>query len=79
MDLRRGDVIQIMYRMPDRLCGDRQLKDRWVAATIVDCEEESWPLAQLADGQLTEVRQFMLWRYVRRATEGDCYPARRVS
>jgi hypothetical protein len=74
MDLRCGDVIEIMYRMPARLDGDQSLVDRWVIATIVDCEHESWPLARLGDGQLTEIRRFMTWRHVRRAGALDPYP-----
>ena len=63
-DLEVGDVIAIMYRS-SHLNGNVDAHAvRWLHAWIVDREAGSWPVARLADGQLTDVRPFMMWRHV---------------
>lgn len=55
LDLERGDVIEIMYRVWRRT-GDRdELFERWFRAEIIDCEPGARPVARLEDGQRTEV------------------------
>lgn len=61
-DLAPGDRIEIRYRVPSVEDG-HELRDRWIAAEIKSIDGGVWPLARLADGQLTEVRRFMEWRY----------------
>jgi hypothetical protein len=60
-DLRPNDLINIMYRG----CAEsRDTTPRWIRATIIYSETGTWPLARLTDGQLTEIRPFMVWRSV---------------
>ena len=59
-DLEVGDIIEIKYR----LVRDDGGADRWLSAQIVNCDPNSWPLARLSDGQITEVRRFMTWRWI---------------
>jgi hypothetical protein len=65
-DLEAGDAIEIMYRVR-RQDGIEDFGERWVRAEIIECEQDAWPLARLADGQLTEVRRYMTWRHVFKA------------
>jgi hypothetical protein len=68
LDLERGDLIEIMYRVWRRT-GDRdELFERWFRAEIIDCEPGARPVARLEDGQRTEVRRFMTWRHVVKAS-----------
>lgn len=70
--LQPGDTIAIQYRHwrpMDRTEDD--VVERWISARIVDCEEDAWPLARLVDGQMTDVRPFMTWRWVSRAKPLD--------
>ncbi len=60
MDLEAGDIIEIMYRSADD-------KTCWLTGKVICCDGQAWPLARLADGQLTEVRPFMTWRHLRKA------------
>jgi hypothetical protein len=62
-DLAPGDRIEIRYRTADTHPGGDGLRDRWVAAEIKSIAGSAWPLARLADGQLTEIRRYMEWRY----------------
>jgi hypothetical protein len=63
-DLRAGDHIEIKYRA---LSADGAgLRDRWIGAEVRRLEGGRWPLARLADGQFTEVRRYMEWRYCAR-------------
>lgn len=57
-----GDIIEIQYRFGKAggVCHDA----RWIAAEIIAHDDETWPLARLCDGQLTELRPFMTWRRV---------------
>jgi hypothetical protein len=60
--LERGDLIEIKYRLRRGGDVDGDMFDRWIGAEIIDSDPDAWPLARLADGQLTEVRPFMEWR-----------------
>jgi len=64
MDLSPGDVIEIKYRVLRNFGRDEHTIDRWLTAEIVSSDPGTWPLARLADGQVTEVRNFMSWRHV---------------
>ncbi|WP_072391088.1 hypothetical protein [Hyphomicrobium sp. CS1GBMeth3] len=65
--LEPGDIIEIKYRVWRAAESGETLVERWIAATVTDCEDGSWPLARLADGQVTEIRPFMPWRTVMKA------------
>lgn len=39
-----------------------EMRPRWVVGQIIDCSSDAWPLVQLSDGQLTELRPYMEWR-----------------
>ena len=63
--LKVGDVIEIRYRISRHWDQhDEQHIGRWLRAEIIDCDVDTWPLARLVDGQLTEIRSFMTWRRV---------------
>lgn len=62
--LEPGDAIEIRYRLSRELDGEREIFDRWLAAEVIRCEPDMWPLARLSDGQLTEIRSFMDWRFL---------------
>lgn len=64
-DLAPGDRIEIRYRtaVPSSPSNDDEPRDKWIAAEIKNVDSGVWPLARLADGQLTEVRRYMEWRY----------------
>lgn len=62
--LQPGDIIEITYRAWRRIADDEVLVNIKVRGEIIDCEPGTWPLARLADGQVTEVRPFMTWRTV---------------
>jgi len=68
--LEPGDVVDVLYRLwrAGEIRGD-EVVERWITARIVWCEAGTWPLARLADGQLTEIRPYMTWRTVSRARE----------
>lgn len=67
LDLERGDLIEIMYRVWRRAAEGEEQIERWFVAEIIDCEPGTQPLARLADGQLTEVRRYMTWRHLVKA------------
>ena len=67
-DLESGDLIEIKYRVC-RYGSEDEYRDRWIGAEIVACEPGTWPLARLVDGQITEVRCFMVWRYAPTSTD----------
>jgi hypothetical protein len=57
--------IEILYRIVRHVgSAEEEIVDRWIAAEIISSEPCSWPLARLADGQLTEIRPFMTWRVI---------------
>jgi hypothetical protein len=68
-DLEPGDLIEIKYRVCRCDGGEGDYRDRWIGAEIVACDQGTWPLARLIDGQITEVRCFMVWRYASSATD----------
>jgi hypothetical protein len=70
LDLERGDLIEIMYRVWRRMGDSDQLYERWLSAEIVDREPGMRPIARLQDGQMTEVRRFMTWRHIVKAERG---------
>lgn len=59
-DLTPGDRIEIRYRLA---ANADMLRDKWIPAEITNTDGGVWPLAKLADGQFTEVRRYMQWRY----------------
>lgn len=70
--LQPGDTIAIHYRLLRAMDGaEDDVVERWISARIIDCEEGAWPLARLVDGQMTDVRPFMTWRWVARARPLD--------
>lgn len=65
--LEPGDVIEIKYRLWRTVDGHGEdVVERWLRASITSCDRHAWPLARLADGQSTEIRPFMTWRWVAR-------------
>jgi hypothetical protein len=60
-----GDGIEVLYRVwrPADSHG-QDVVERWTIATVIAREPATWPLARLADGQVTEIRPFMKWRLV---------------
>lgn len=69
LDLEPGDLIEIKYRLWRLEDGGEVLADKWIRAEILACEPDAWPLARLADGQMTEVRRYMPWRHLSRAAD----------
>lgn len=65
--LEPGDVIEIKYRMWRATDGrGEDVVERWFRACVTSCERDAWPLARLADGQVTDIRPFMTWRWLSR-------------
>ena len=62
--LEYGDLIDVMYRVRRNDDSKADIGERWIRAEVIDCEPGTWPLARLADRQLTEIRPFMPWRIV---------------
>lgn len=66
--LERGDIVEIKYRLWRAAAGgDEDVVERWIAACVTAADDGAWPLARLADGQVTEIRPFMTWRRVFKA------------
>lgn len=66
--LQPGDIVEIKYRLWRPAEGrEDDVVERWVGAHVIACERGTWPLARLADGQMTEIRPFMTWRRIMRA------------
>ena len=65
-DLMVGEVIEIKYRVFRFASGGdaSEFADRWITAEIIHQDDDSPPLARLADGQLTDIRSFMVWRRI---------------
>lgn len=70
--LQLGDTIAIKYRLwhPCSEAADEAV-EKWISARVIGCDADSWPLVRLVDGQTTEVRPFMTWRWVARAKPLD--------
>lgn len=65
--LQPGDIVEIKYRLWRAVAeGREEVVKRWVGAHVIACERGTWPLARLADGQMTEIRPFMTWRIITR-------------
>lgn len=65
--LEPGDVIEIKYRMWRPTDGTSEdVVERWFRAYVTSCEQDAWPLARLANGQVTDIRPFMTWRWLSR-------------
>lgn len=65
-----GDIIEIKYRLWRAAgSGADHVIERWITARIIACEPNTRPLARLADGQVTEIRDFMSWRLVARGRD----------
>ncbi len=67
-NLRPGDLIEIKYRAWRNRAGEAELIDQWVRGQILDAPADARPLARLADGQVTEIRSYMTWRILARAS-----------
>jgi hypothetical protein len=66
--LQPGDIVEIKYRLWRTAEGrEDDVVERWIGAHVIACERGTWPLARLADGQMTEIRPFMTWRTITRA------------
>jgi hypothetical protein len=66
--LEPGDIVEIKYRLwrpTDSRSQD--VVEKWIGAHVIACEQDTWPLARLTDGQVTEIRPFMTWRIVTRS------------
>jgi hypothetical protein len=63
-----GDILEIKYRVwrpsTDGARAGEDVIERWISAAVIANEHGTWPLARLADGQVTEIRPFMTWRRV---------------
>lgn len=62
--LSRGDLIQIRYRLGRHFGSmEETIVEAWLMAEVIACDPDARPLVRLADGQITEVRRFMSWRF----------------
>jgi hypothetical protein len=55
------DLLEIKFKTFNTTSFD-EMRPRWVVGHIVDCSSDAWPLVQLSDGQITELRPYMEWR-----------------
>lgn len=44
--------------------GPDSTRTKWYRGEVIVADNDCWPLVKLDDGQLTEVRPFMIWRTV---------------
>lgn len=59
-----GDLIQIRYRLARRFgSAEEAMIETWIMAEVIVCDDDTRPLVRLSDGQITEIRSFMPWRY----------------
>lgn len=59
-----GDLIQIRYRLAQHVGTIEEIVvERWIAAEVIASDAGARPLVRLSDGQITEIRSFMPWRY----------------
>jgi hypothetical protein len=62
--LRTHDLLEIMFKNVHALSLD-ELRPRWIVGQVIEPKSGStWPLLQLSDGQVTELRPYMKWRLV---------------
>lgn len=62
-----GEIIEIKYRVArpsSESDSDPSLADRWITAEIVHQDDDAPPMARLSDGQLTDIRSYMVWRRI---------------
>jgi hypothetical protein len=59
-----GEIIEIKYRVSRvATAGSTSgFVDRWITAQIVHNDNDAPPMARLADGQMTDIRDYMTWR-----------------
>jgi hypothetical protein len=60
-----GELIEIKYRAARPLLESGYASEpgeRWITAQIVHQDDDAPPMARLADGQLTDIREYMTWR-----------------
>ena len=60
-----GELIEIKYRAARPLLESgfaSEPGERWITAQIVHQDDDALPMARLADGQLTDIREYMIWR-----------------
>ena len=71
-DLEVGDLIEIKYRVNRTIgaAGDG-LVDKWIGAEVIYGEADERRVVRLADGQLTDIRQYMTWRRVAAARSAE--------
>jgi hypothetical protein len=55
------DMLEIKFKTFHTSSHD-DMRERWVIGKIIECGSDTWPLVQLSDGQLTELRPYMQWR-----------------
>jgi hypothetical protein len=63
-DLDTGDILEIKYRAWQPSGTGDDVIERWIRAAVIANDGDAWPLARLADGQVTEIRPFMTWRRI---------------
>lgn len=68
-DLDTGDILEIKYRIWRPTGAGEDVIERWISAAVIANEDGAWPLARLADGQVTEIRPFMTWRRIASARQ----------
>lgn len=68
-ELSFGDVVEIKCRFARFRDGQPDFVERWVSGRIL-AVDEGWPIALLDDDQVSEIRPFMCWRLVKKATGG---------
>jgi hypothetical protein len=69
-----GELIEIKYRAARPLLESSYTSEpgeRWITAQIVHQDDDAPPMARLADGQLTDIREYMVWRRLPSAGSRD--------
>ncbi|HVJ77821.1 MAG TPA: hypothetical protein VM620_08305 [Hyphomicrobium sp.] len=62
-----GEIIEIKYRVPRPSAKNESAPNlvyRWIIAEIVHQDDDAPPMARLSDGQLTDIRSYMVWRRI---------------
>jgi hypothetical protein len=62
-----GEIIEIKYRVPRPSAENESAPNfvyRWIIAEIVHQDDDAPPMARLSDGQLTDIRAYMVWRRI---------------
>lgn len=66
--LEPGALVEIQYVVVRHAADAADTAHRWVPAEVIVCEDDTWPLARLNDGQVTEIRPYMTWRLIHPAS-----------